>query len=309
MPDISLGLKGISDHIGFNQLGNNIEANIKEYFQYALLTIGGFTNINIPTSGIYGGDFSLLRSVDDPNYTDGQVWGSRKQWVYQTGTFYTNTTGGLNYPQGISVTVNGSPSSDYYVDYPNGQIVFNTPVSGTVKANYSYHNIQLYRIAEAPWWLEIQQDSYRVDNAQYLQGQSGMWSILTDNRVQLPAVIIESIPVGRSRGVALGDQTLEAVREVRFTILADNIIDRNNITDIFNLQTDRKLKMFDINDVGYPLNYRGELTGTQTYTDYLEDTPYIYHNMFLKESRIVQLKQIHPRLFITQVVTTVECMT
>ncbi len=309
MSDVSLDLKGVTPHIGLAQLGNNIEANFKEYFQYALLKIGGFTNISIPTSGIYSQDFSRLRPISDPNYSSGQVWGSRKDWVYETGIYYENLTGGFTYPTSVSVTVNGISNTGYFVDYPNGQVIFNSPVTGTVKANYSYRNVQLYKASEVPQWKELQQNSFRTDSVQYLQSQSGVWSLFADKRIQLPAIIIETIPVGRSRGVELGGRTLDAIREVQFTILSDNDVELKNLIDIVNLQSSKKLKMFDINEVDYPLNYRGQLTGTSIYTNYLTDSPYIFRGMYLSDSRIVALRPIHPKLFTSAVVTTVECLT
>ena len=306
MLDINLSLKGGFEHIGNNGVANTIEANLKEYFDWALLNIGGYTNISIPTSGIYGGDFSILRQVADPNFNNGQVWESRRDWVWQTGINYIDTTGGTNNPLPVSVTVNGISNTGLYVNYPEGKIVFNTPVSGTVKANYSYRNIQLYRGAEAQWWREIQENSYRVDSNQYAQTGSGAWSVFSENRVQLPAVIIESVPRGQHRGVELGGQVEEALREVEFTILADNRIDRNNIMDIFAFQTDRKLKVFDINRADYPLDYRGMLTGTKQYPNWITDTQYLYRSMRLANSTITEVREIHPKLHIAKVRTTVE---
>jgi hypothetical protein len=44
--------------------------------------------------------------------------------------------------------------------------------------------------------------------------------------------------------------------------------------DIFAFQTNRKLKVFDINQADYPLDYRGMLTGTKQYPDVLKAEGY-----------------------------------
>ena len=74
------------DHVGENLLVNQMESTLKTYLDWGLLSIGGWTNIESPTSGAFGGNFATLRAVSDPAYTDGQVWESaRKDWVWETG--------------------------------------------------------------------------------------------------------------------------------------------------------------------------------------------------------------------------------
>jgi hypothetical protein len=310
MASIDLGLKCVQQHIGQNNLANNLEANLKEYFDYALLTIGGWVDVDIPTSGFWGNDLSRLRPVDDPNYTEGTVWESpRKDWVWQTGINYIDTTGGTGNPQAVgTVYVNGVANTGFYANYPEGQIVFDSPVGGTVQLSYSYRVVQIYKDADSKWWRELQYESYRSDSAQYLQASSGFWSVLSRNRIQLPAVIIKSVAVGQSRGYQLGSEVLDTSRQVQFTVLAESAVERNNIMDIFNLQSDRNLKMFDVNTVDYPFDYRGVPTGTKMYTNFIQDTPYIFRKMRLSDSRIVEIDDIHPNLYMAVIRTNVETL-
>lgn len=60
-------------------LSTLLQDNLVTFFDWEFLNAGGFTNIEIPTSGWYGADKHQLRLVDDPRYDSGQVWeGFRK---------------------------------------------------------------------------------------------------------------------------------------------------------------------------------------------------------------------------------------
>ena len=68
--------------VGNSLLNSELESNLKWYIDWGMLGIGGWTDVTIPTSGAWGGTFDRLRPVQDPAYTDGQVWeSSRKDWV------------------------------------------------------------------------------------------------------------------------------------------------------------------------------------------------------------------------------------
>ena len=62
-------------NIGDSTISSLIQDNMIEHFDWGFMDAGGFVNVEIPTSGLYGGDKHKLRLVDDPRYTDGQVWG------------------------------------------------------------------------------------------------------------------------------------------------------------------------------------------------------------------------------------------
>ena len=67
-----------ANHIGENLLINQMESNLKTFLDWGLLSIGGWTNIETPSPGAFGGTFDTLRLVSDPAYTDGQVWESAR---------------------------------------------------------------------------------------------------------------------------------------------------------------------------------------------------------------------------------------
>ena len=76
--------------VGNTLLNSQLESNLKSFLDWGMLGIGGWFNVNIPTSGAWGGTFDQLRLVDDPSYGEGQVWESaRKDWVWENEVPYT----------------------------------------------------------------------------------------------------------------------------------------------------------------------------------------------------------------------------
>ena len=60
--------KGIND-ISDTSSSHVVRDNLILYLDWAFLEAGAFFNINIPTSGAYGGNREKLRRVEDPRYT------------------------------------------------------------------------------------------------------------------------------------------------------------------------------------------------------------------------------------------------
>ncbi len=311
MSSITLGLKGVQQHINYDNLSNILESNLKMYYDWALLSIGGWVAVSVPTSGAYGGDFSRLRPVDDANYDEGQVWETaRKDLVWESGINYVNPTGGIYNPTPVGLPqVNGVPvSTGYYVDYPNGRVIFENAQTGTVKMAHSYRYAQIYKSDDAPWWREIQYRSHRIDNDQFLQSASGEWSIFGTNRIQLPAIILEVVPRGFGKGWHLGSESLEQSRDVLFSIVSETPWERKNLMDIFNSQVARKIHLFNSNTAlnEWPLDYRGALTGVQNYPYFVSSSGHRWKVCEMKQSLITDVEQIHPKLFIATVRTTTE---
>lgn len=251
--------------VGETLLMSQIETNLKSYLDWGLLEVGSFFNVDIPTSGAWGGTYDNLRLVDDPSYTLGQVWESaRKDWVWETGLSYSTQ------PTAITgVVVNGTSygtgdaSFGHHYNYPLGRVVFDTakPQNSTVQLEYAYRNVQVYIADQAPWWDELQYDSFRVDDPTLSDVGSGNWQILSNHRVQLPAVVIEAVPRRRFRPYEQGNVSNFVYQDVLFHVLAESRWWRNNLVDIISLEKDRTIWLFDNNlmaDSGiYPLDHRG----------------------------------------------------
>ena len=117
------------EHYGKPNILTNLEANLKHYFDWAFLKIGAWQDVDSNSYGIRGGNFSVLREVQDEGYDDYLVYHSiKKDWIYETGVNYCgptvpitsinyNTTENQNqvftdyyhnFESGVDVTINGN---------------------------------------------------------------------------------------------------------------------------------------------------------------------------------------------------------
>jgi len=265
------------DNIGSTMLINELENNYKSFLDWGFLNIGGFTNVNRPTQNISSFNLHVLKATTDNNHLKNRVWQApRKDWVYESGISFSGTS-----PINISgVYVNntfypaptGSGTITYTINYPEGKVIFNSMISSNsvVEVEYSYRNIQVYKMEEFPYWREIQYRSLENKTGLSLSDK-GDFAINSENRVQLPAVIIEPVARSDSKPFRLGDKSLIIEQDLLLHILSDNPKDKNNIVDIIRLQEDRNMWLYNTNNVIksglYPLNYNGSknLTGQNYY--------------------------------------------
>lgn len=265
-------LKGVTDS-GRALLLEQMEANFAEWLRWGMLGIGDFFNVTIPTSGAYGGNFHQLQPVSDPNFMDGQVWqGARSDWVWESGVQYARQ------PVAVSgIHLNGAyyppVSGNYYVDFPRGRVVFNTPRNPTgdkVTCEYSFRNYQV-STGKVPWWREVQFNSLRVDDFQFTQVGSGFWDILAEHRVQLPHVIVDATPDRDVFGLNVGGQHIVR-QDVVFNVLAEYPADLDRMVDILTYQQVATLLFFDKNAMAdanaFPLTPQGSVaSGAKCYPD------------------------------------------
>jgi len=298
-------------YIGEHQLSNQLEYNLKAYVDYMLLGMGGWQNIERPTSGAYGGDFSILRLVNDPSYTEGTVWETaRKDWVYETGV--------VSYPTSAPISISGiyingtlyqtgDATYGHHYNYPLGRVVFDSPVSisSVVTLNYSFRDVQVYLADNAPWWDEIQYDSYRVDDDTYSVSNSGAWAVLSNHRVQLPAIVIEILPNRNMKPYQLGDTSQILKQSVAFHILAESRWWRNQLMDIVSLHKDNQIWLLDYNTMAnsgsYPLDYRGMKINNNTYDSLVNTSQYRYALCRVADTDIQESLSPNPRLYTAMV--------
>lgn len=279
------------DHIGQVSLSDQIEANMVGFLQWALLCAGAFFNVRIPTSGAYGGNQHVLRLCNDPNYTTGRVWeGFRSDWVWESGIEYHTQpiqfsgvyVNGAFYPK----TTAGAYS--HYVNYPLGRIVFSgaLPTTSVVTCEYSYRYYNV-TTADVPWFRELMPNSFRVDDSHFRQTTSGAWSIPANMRVQLPAVIVQATPRGRTFShvpYEIGGGTLTQ-RDVLFNIVGETSTDVKQVADAIDAQYEHMIYGFNkhlmVMWTGFPLNANGSLVnGALMYPDLVNPTgPYAWRKI------------------------------
>ena len=287
-------------------ISNILLDNFISFYDWGLLDRGSFYNIKIPQSGIYGGSRHILRSVDDPNYTDGQVWeGYRKNWVWETGISATTTQ-----PTAISgVFVDGTfyaignVTKPFYVDYPNGKVVFDTAqtTTSTVQLEYSHKWVEVVPAEGVPWFRQLQSRSFRTEDNFQVTG-SGGWAQLGQTRIQLPAVAIEVVPARSLEGFQLGGGQW-VNNEIVFYVMSENHWECANLMDTILYQNDRTIHLFDPTAVAIsgvlPFNYRNELNENAIpsgmYPNMIDN--FFYRRCWINSSKGAEITQLSPELY------------
>ena len=265
------------DNIGSTMFLNELENNYKSFLDWGFLNIGGFTNVEKPTQNISYFNLNFLKTTTDNNNLENRVWQApRKDWVHESGIVFSGVSpinvSGVYVNNTLYPAPTGSGSLTYSINYPEGKILFNSMVaaSSLVEVEYSYKNIQVYKMEEFPYWKEIQYRSLENKTGMSLSDK-GDFAINSENRVQLPAVVIESVARSESKPFRLGDKSLIIEQDILLHILSDNPRDKNNIVDILRLQEDREIWLYNTNEVIksglYSLNYNGSknITGQNYY--------------------------------------------
>lgn len=289
---------------------NLLLENFLSFYDWGFLNKGGYYNYTIPASGgAYGGSFTNLRRQENPNYTTGQVWSApKKNWVWENDvTFGT--------PISISgVFVNGSfVNSGYGIDYQNGRVIFDTPVStsANVQISYSAKWLNIEPAKGIPWFREIQKFSNRVEDSTYTQHGSGNWAQLGKTRVQLPLLAIDVLPAREMLPYQLGGGQM-AHNDIVFNIIAEHDWECSNIADVITYQNDRTIYLYDPKQVaasGSLYNYDNTMTGfgaaSGHYPSLIEN---FRHNArcFIFNSRASEVTQLNNDLYMTTVRCTTE---
>jgi hypothetical protein len=167
--------------------------------------------------------------------------------------------------------------SGYKIDYPNGRVIFDTPVpaTSTVSLNYSYKWIKVDQAEGIPFFRQIQFNSFELDNN--FVTSSGDWVQIGQTRLQLPVVLIEAVPKRTYEPYQLGGGQW-ANSDFVFYVMADRDAIVSDILDAITFQNDRIIKMFDTNTISksgaYPIDIAGNLLNKKyTYPYLLENYP------------------------------------
>lgn len=270
------------------KISKTIEANMIEFINWGFINAGAYTNIDVPTSGAYGGNFAQLRNVDDPRYTDDTIYeGIRGNWVWESGMDY----GTPNYPL---VYIDNVLTSGYNVDYINGRVVFDTAPTGTVTASYSYKEVKVVSAKENPIVNMVQTLSRRPDDSNFL-ANSGIHIGLRDNHIQLPCISIESNS-RRANGWELGGGTLDVFNTVKCYILGESDYEVQQIADTLCDQENKSIRLFSLDRMAsnnaYPLTPQGYINPSAlSYPDLVQPSSiggFLYTDgVFAGKTRIV----------------------
>jgi hypothetical protein len=113
-----------------------------------------------------------------------------------------------------------------------------------VTCEYSYRYVTV-TTSDAPWWRQIQFNSLRVDDGQFAQQGSGLWSTLSQNRVQLPAIVIEASPSVERIPFRVGDYSAVVKQDVLCHVFAETAWDKKFLHDALTYQYQHRIIQFD----------------------------------------------------------------
>lgn len=290
-------------------LSNLLIDNFINFYDWGFLDKGGYVNIQSPASGMYGGSKHLLKPVDDPGYSSNQVWQTyRKNLVWETGlnrTTQPNSISGI-YKGNQFLPFAYNPTSGYYVgsgyriDFPNGRVIFNSaiPATSVVSMNYSHKWLSVDRAEGVPFFRQIQQRSFRLDE-NFFTG-SGDWVQIGRTRVQLPALFIELPTQIKYEPYQLGGGQL-ANTDILAYVLAENSASCIDILNIISYQNDRDIRLYDINSVyksgDFAINYRGDLVNnSKNYPTMIND--HFYGNCRINDTIVNNPTQVTYSLYL-----------
>lgn len=299
-------LKGFTS-LGESTVTNDVKENLVALLDYGLLEKSGYINISYPTTGIYGGTDSRLRSVSDPRYTDGQVWqAARTNWVWESGvgalTSTNNTYPGVS---GVYISSTFYPTSTtgtyaHHINHSLGRVVFNSPIStsSVVNCSYSHKYVHVSIVDGLPWFKQLHKNSERSDNSNFI-ANSGEWGVLADNRVQLPAIGVELVNNRKVSPFAIGggkrihtDLLLHCVAEDSYT--------RDNMIDIVSSQKENVFDSFDLDQIStansFPMDENNTpVSGAMRYPDLIDN--FLRGPLRLKNSTVQGMQLINTNFY------------
>ena len=268
-----------------------LESNLQFWLENKMLTEGLYRNINTGQTDSYGRDLSTLISIsNDEDFQDGQVWQSAfKNWVYESGIVPVES--GLTIPTLVSgVTVDGTFHADsasgafeHFVDFPNGRIVFTSPIAlaSDVQASFAYKEITI-DFAESfdNERMDLLIETAIKDNPQ----QSGVQEYPAKSNRTLPAIWIDVLR-RENDGYELGSKSLVSDFFGVLHVWARDRWLRNIVEDILNDAHRDVLFGIDFNDAPFPLLSRGRRNPAWTqYSDYARpNSQFFWRRIYLDE--------------------------
>lgn len=271
------------------QYSRNLLQGIIDWCNWSILDIGGYQNVSVSQmSGIYGGHMARLRPVEDPNYTDGQVWEAiRSDWIWEKGVTYSGPAPTV--ASGIYVNNTFYPSAttngtyQHIINFPLGRVVFTQPIAdlhSEVKTDYSYRSVSFVQSKDT-WFSQLLFNSMKVERDDFLSPTGGL-SHLAQARRQMPAVGVELVNRRGFVPYELGSLSQFISQDVLMYVMAENDFDRDQLIDILTAQNDKVIWLPDRArmkaDPRYPvdLDYRGTpVSNPMYYPDVISNFPWL----------------------------------
>lgn len=273
--------------------------NIISWLDYSLLNIHGYINVESTTTAY--GQMNQLQSL---NGSTTQYYSRRGNWVWEP-DYGINISG---------VYVDGSlVTSGYDINYRDGIITFDNPVSGTVAVNHSQKYVEVFN-AQDNSFFRADEDSFNVSDGYFI---SGSGNILPKDKVQLPAIAVEVVNRDTRTPYEMGNTSHYRDTQVLIRILANDDSVSSRIADFITDQKETSFALFDSEIVArsgyYPLNYDGTINYVSGYYSNLSNNfPYNKvknANVFIKDAYSEDLNYLTKNLCKVTVRLNIESIT
>lgn len=300
-------MSNLEGSLGYAELGleDHILENVITFFQYGLLELGAYYNIN-NQSDYQGNNPSILHPMSIHGSSGYTIYrGAKHDWVWESNI--NLKASGLTQPISISgIIVNGTfyatgttiTGTGFIVDYARGQVVFDRPLSSgyTVKCPHTDRWVGVYK-----------QDSYEYRKLTYdwIQntGASGV-AYSNEETIYLPAIIIGIESYETVRGLELGSRAKVSHIGIEFDILAGNDFERKKLLDICYFLETKGLPLYNISTAPKPLLSNGALSSGAKTWPMLVSGYSVGNAMFNENAKIEKVKRStlpvkHGKAFIT----------
>jgi len=306
--------KGIVD-IGTQGYTDALKANIINYLDYGFVDAGAYNSVRLDSTGQYGGRVDRFYAVDNPNYDDRTLWqGQRKNIVWEDKVSIGNKIS----ISGVWVN-NNLVTSGVNIDYNNGRIFFDTPLSysDTVQMEYSYKLVSVEDNDNLPFFKRFETDSLRFDDI-FFPVSSGENLELSENRVQMPVIGVSVLNDRQQDGYQIGNFDKRVRDRIFLNIFAETDTEANKISDIICQQQNQTIFMYSPKSVAegndFSLDYNGFLlnpsstwnnliqptgNGGHRYTDGIQAGKLYFSNITAENGKWISHKMYHKTVSLT----------
>lgn len=278
------------------------EQNLVEFFKWAFVDAGGYTEVPVLTPGTpdaYGDE--TLTAVHQDTVTDGTIWQAvHRDWVYETGLQSGRSptvASGVYVAGNFYPTATTSGAYAHSLDFVHGRVNFTTPVpTGTVvQVAYAHRTVSIYD-ASVPWYRPVVLNDF-TEQRFAAAAASGVVPLLDDLDLEPPLVVVECPEGPPPRAKEIGSVAHWIDQDVLFYVVAPDRYTRDAIVDAIRLQTSRAITMFDstarraANDS--QLDWKGSPTPSGSQYPALTQT-YPWKTLYLTSSRVSQVDPAIP---------------
>lgn len=250
------------------------ERNLKLFLDYSFLKIGAW--VNVDTSDDKCIDMYTMTRYIPPTplstaYKNKIFVSKRQNWVWESGIDFGGTY--TIVPPSVYVDNVLASTGDYEIDYEGGRVIFDSAVSTTseVTVDYSFREVQVYLFNDAFWWKQIENDVF----SEGVEIEQNINRILGENRIQLPSIVIQTMPSIKTMPYALGSKARYFYHDVDFIIVARTNNMKNKLLSILSQQHDLFITLFNSDDItDFPLNCSGKSDNPILYNTLVDTYPW-----------------------------------